>query len=96
MNQQLCTALAGKLLAPREIEATCLAAKGLRNAAIASEMGITTQTVKVYISTVFKKLGVKSRAELIIWCVQITNGQLFNNVNQQLGEDSDGKETVAG
>lgn len=77
MNQQLCTALKGRSLAPREIEATCLAARGLRNAAIAAEMGISTQTIKGYFTVVFKKLGVKSRSELIIWCVRVTYGQLF-------------------
>ena len=44
-----------------------LLAQGKGNDAIASELGIATQTVRNYISTLYDKLGVHSRAEAIVW-----------------------------
>jgi len=42
-------------------------ARGLNNEQIAEELGIATQTVRNYISTIYDKLGVNSRAEAIVW-----------------------------
>ena len=42
-------------------------ASGRNNDAIAAELGIATQTVRNYISTVYDKIGVNSRAEAIVW-----------------------------
>lgn len=88
MNQQLCTALSEKFLAPREIQTAYLAARGLRNKAIAADMGIEVSTIKVYMTIIFRKLNLKSRAELIVWCAHATNGQFYK---QQEGATSETK-----
>ena len=53
-------------LAPRERELIKCVRQGLRNREIASELGVTEGTVKVYLHNVFEKLGVKNRTELAI------------------------------
>jgi DNA-binding CsgD family transcriptional regulator len=51
-------------LTPREQTVAELAATGARNRAIAIRLGITERTVEVHLGNAFRKLGVKSRAEL--------------------------------
>ena len=53
-------------LSPRERELIALVRKGLRNREIAEKLGVTEGTIKVYLHTVFEKLGVSSRTELAI------------------------------
>ncbi len=54
------------VLAPRERELIKLVQGGLRNREIAQKLGVTEGTIKVYLHTVFQKLGVSSRTELAI------------------------------
>ena len=51
-------------LAPRERELIGLVRRGLRNREIASELGVTEGTVKVYLHSIFDKTGVANRTEL--------------------------------
>jgi two-component system nitrate/nitrite response regulator NarP len=53
-------------LAPRERQLIRFVRRGLRNREIAKELGVTEGTVKVYLHSVFEKLGVSSRTELAI------------------------------
>lgn len=53
-------------LAPRERELIRCVRMGLRNRAIAEQLGVTEGTVKVYLHAVFEKLGVRTRTELAI------------------------------
>jgi two-component system nitrate/nitrite response regulator NarL len=53
-------------LSPREAEVAALVAKGLRNREIAVELGITEGTVKVFLHSIFDKLGVSNRTELAL------------------------------
>jgi two-component system nitrate/nitrite response regulator NarP len=53
-------------LAPRERQLIRYVRRGLRNREIAAELGVTEGTVKVYLHSVFEKLGVKNRTELAI------------------------------
>jgi two-component system nitrate/nitrite response regulator NarP len=53
-------------LAPRERELIQCIRKGMRNRDIASHLGVTEGTVKVYLHRIFEKLGVKNRTELAI------------------------------
>ncbi len=52
-------------LTVREREALRLIAKGLSNRAIAEQLGITEGTVKMHVSHVMNKMGMKSRTEII-------------------------------
>jgi two-component system nitrate/nitrite response regulator NarP len=51
-------------LAPRERQLIGYVRQGLRNRAIAEQLGVTEGTVKTYLHAVFEKLGVHSRTEL--------------------------------
>ena len=53
-------------LTPRERELVELVRQGLRNRDIAARLGVTEGTVKVYLHSIFDKLGVGSRTELAI------------------------------
>ncbi|MFV1590630.1 MULTISPECIES: response regulator [unclassified Phaeobacter] len=50
-------------LSKREAEVLALIGRGLRNAEVASELGISIETVSGYIKTIYRKLGISSRAE---------------------------------
>ncbi|MDF9301052.1 response regulator transcription factor [Tritonibacter mobilis] len=50
-------------LTPREAEVLSLIGRGLRNAEVAAELNISTNTVSGYIKQVYSKLGISSRAE---------------------------------
>ncbi len=54
-------------LTKREREVLTLVAKGINNDQVALELGIATQTVRNYISTIYDKLGVHSRAAAVVW-----------------------------
>ncbi|MBA3525819.1 MAG: response regulator transcription factor [Sphingomonas sp.] len=51
-------------LAPRERQLIGFVRQGLRNRAIAEQLGVTEGTVKTYLHAIFEKLGVRSRTEL--------------------------------
>lgn len=53
-------------LTPRERELVELVRRGLRNRDIAQRLGVTEGTVKVYLHSIFDKVGVGSRTELAI------------------------------
>ncbi|HZT29905.1 MAG TPA: response regulator transcription factor [Bryobacteraceae bacterium] len=54
-------------LAPREEELVALVSQGLKNKEIAEAIGISEATVRVYLSALFRKIGVKDRYELAIY-----------------------------
>ena len=58
------------LLTRREIEVLILVARGRSNKEIARELAIGQQTVKTYISTIFRKLGVQSRTQAALYALQ--------------------------
>lgn len=53
------------VLSPREKEVARLAARGYSNAQIAEELFISVETVKRHMATIFEKLGIESRRELL-------------------------------
>ena len=55
-----------KVLPPRESEVTLLVARGLKNKEVALELGLSNGTVKVHLLKIFRKLGAKSRYDLIV------------------------------
>ena len=54
------------LLTKREMEIVELVCLGLRNRQIEDRCALTEGTVKIHLNSVFRKLGVTSRAELIV------------------------------
>ena len=52
-------------LSERETEVVVLAARGLPNARIAEELGISEATVKRHLANVYQKIGVRSRSEAV-------------------------------
>jgi DNA-binding CsgD family transcriptional regulator len=54
------------LLTPREIEVLGALAEGLSNKGIARKFDISEHTVKFHIESLFRKLGVRSRAQAVI------------------------------
>ena len=53
-------------LTRREREVLELIASGLSNPAIAAKLGLSINTISNYISSIFSKLQVESRAEAIV------------------------------
>jgi DNA-binding NarL/FixJ family response regulator len=60
---------AGEQLSPRELEVLELAARGLRNKAIADELAISVRTVEGHLNSIFDKLGVSSRTEAVLYAL---------------------------
>jgi DNA-binding NarL/FixJ family response regulator len=62
-----------QLLSPRESEVVTSLAEGLSNRQIAARLGLTEHTVKNYLSRIFEKLRVSSRAEVMLYALGRTN-----------------------
>jgi DNA-binding CsgD family transcriptional regulator len=63
-------------LTRREGQLVGLIAQGLKNKELAYALGITEGTVKVYLSRIFKKLGVNDRFELALYALKnVVSGQ---------------------
>lgn len=58
-----------RMLTPREEQVVALAAEGLSNRGIASELSLSEHTIKKYLFRIFDKLGVSSRVELVLYAV---------------------------
>lgn len=57
-------------LSPREREVLRLVAQGWDNSQIAQALSISVGTVKNYLTSLYSKVGVRSRAELVAWAWQ--------------------------
>jgi DNA-binding NarL/FixJ family response regulator len=68
-----------KGLSVRESEVAEEVSKGFTNQEIADRLHIAETTVKFHITSIFKKLNIKNRANLILACVSISNQQLPNS-----------------
>lgn len=55
------------VLTPRERQVLTLLAEGTGTDGVARKLAITTSTVRNYVSTIYGKLGLSSRAEAIVW-----------------------------
>jgi len=53
-----------RLLTPREIEVVRMAGRGLRTRAIATQLGISENTIKAHLGNIYAKLGVHGRLDL--------------------------------
>ncbi|ABD25681.1 two component transcriptional regulator, LuxR family [Novosphingobium aromaticivorans DSM 12444] len=61
-------------LNPRERKIAALVARGMRNRDIGAELGIGEGTVKVYLHTMYQKLGIDNRTELALLAVNEQEG----------------------
>ena len=57
-------------LTPREIEILHLVAAGLGNQQIARHLGVAVTTVRTHLSSLYEKLGLRSRVELALFAAQ--------------------------
>jgi two-component system, NarL family, response regulator LiaR len=57
-------------LSPRELEVLHLIARGMENAEIAEELGISPRTAKNHVSSILMKLGVPGRVQAAIYAVR--------------------------
>jgi len=62
--------VAGGSLTPRELDIVAALVDGATNREIATQFGISPQTVKNHLSVVFEKLGVSNRLELALHVLQ--------------------------
>jgi len=61
--------LTQKGLSHREAEVAELVSRGLSNKEVANQLFVTEKTVKFHLTNIYKKMNVKSRAQLIVWCL---------------------------
>jgi len=71
---------ANDALSPREIEVIAMIGKGLKSKAIAEQMSISEATVRHHLSSIYGKLGVDDRLNLVIYA--------FEKGLLQLGHDT--------
>lgn len=60
-----------KSLTPRERQVARLVSDGLTNSEVAQRLGLSIHTVKNYLFSIFDKIGVSSRAELILYLLSM-------------------------
>ena len=54
-------------LSPRELEVLALIAEGLTNQQIADRACVSINSVKTYIRSAYRKIGVTSRSQAVVW-----------------------------
>jgi DNA-binding NarL/FixJ family response regulator len=59
-----------KRLTPRETEIIRLVAMGMRNLEAAERLGLTENTVKTHLTSIFQKLGIRDRVSLTHYALQ--------------------------
>jgi DNA-binding NarL/FixJ family response regulator len=72
-------------LSTREAEVGYLVTKGLSNKEIANQLFVTEATVKRRLSSIYAKLSVKSRAQLIVWSLPYL-GQIWKIKSHEGGQ----------
>ena len=58
-----------KNISEREFDVVHMVAKGLSNKEVANQLFVTEKTVKFHLTNIYRKFQVKSRAQLIVWCL---------------------------
>ena len=57
-------------LSPREIDVLREVVNGLSNHEVADELYLSINSVKTYIRSAYRKVGVTTRAQAVSWCVR--------------------------
>jgi DNA-binding NarL/FixJ family response regulator len=63
-------AMPRRVLTKRETEIVDLVARGLSNTEIAQELFLSVNSVKTYIRTAYRKMGVTTRSQAVLWAVR--------------------------
>jgi DNA-binding NarL/FixJ family response regulator len=63
-----------RVLTKRETEIVELIARGLSNSEIASTLFLSVNSVKTYIRTAYRKMGVTTRSQAVLWAVKALLG----------------------
>lgn len=79
--------LTQKGLSNREAEVAELVVKGLSNKEVANQLFVTEKTVKFHLTNIYKKMSVKSRAQLIVWCMPYQSF-VENNVQEPIANNA--------
>jgi DNA-binding NarL/FixJ family response regulator len=58
--------VAGQMLTRREVEVVRLVSQGLTNKVVAEALGLREGTVKIHLHSIYRKLRVSNRSELIL------------------------------
>lgn len=66
MTPELAALLKTKQLTEREITVAHLTARGLSNREMGEKIGLREQTIKFHLSNIYRKMGLTSRAQLIV------------------------------
>jgi two-component system nitrate/nitrite response regulator NarL len=56
-------------LSPREKQIVDALLAGCTNKEVAQQLGVSDQTIKNQLTTLYKKVGVTSRLELVLWAM---------------------------
>lgn len=91
-------------LSNRESEVAVLVTQGLSNKEVANQLFVTEKTVKFHLTNIYKKMSVKSRAQLIVWCLphmgfvdreekQVSQQPAQNN-NQNMGAGAQASQSI--
>ncbi len=85
-----------KGLSNREAEVAELVSKGLSNKEVANRLFVTEKTVKFHLTNIYKKMHVKSRAQLIVWCLPHMGFVESSNSPQQINNNTGTAQTNSG
>jgi DNA-binding NarL/FixJ family response regulator len=58
------------LLSKREMDVACLVAEGMTNREISAKLHLSEHTIRNYLFRIFDKIGVSTRVELVLYCLQ--------------------------
>lgn len=61
--------LSNKGLTQKQVAVASLVSRGLSNKEIAKEIDCKEQTVKFHLKNIFKRLNLRSRAQLVVFCL---------------------------
>lgn len=71
-------------LSPRESEVVALIAQGLSNREVADRAALSINSVKTYIRSAYRKIGVERRTQAVLWAT--SNGLTPNRARRILGD----------
>lgn len=76
-------------LSTRELEVLTLIAQGCSNAQIAGLLFLSVNSIKTYIRTAYRKIGVTRRSQAVLWCIRHGLGPLMDSPAPAPDESAD-------